>query len=140
MGARLSRVNQLVRQYDRKLYAIQTGRGLIQVWREGEREDAVCLEDDDFDYILRPNPQFILALTDNWKSSGTPVDMGLEPLALKLRQMDSWNRDDLYSSMVKQREENEADQKRQKKNEIRAMAADVRRDIAKATNDIVHRY
>jgi hypothetical protein len=92
---------------------------------------------EDASYILRPNPQFILALTDNWKLDGNPVDWGVEPLGRMLRSMDAWNNDSYFSEMVKRREMEEEDRNRMRMNEFRAIAADSRRDFAKATNEFV---
>ena len=138
MDARTFRIDSFVRQFDRKLYARRIN-GMIQIWREGERSEVIPIEAEDQNYILRPNPQFILALTDNWKLSGNPVDHGLEPLGRMLRSMDAWNDDSYFDRMFKARERAEEDKSRARRNEFRAIAADSRRDFAKATNDIVVR-
>lgn len=137
MGVRLNRINSLVKEYDRKLYAINTNQDMVQIWREGERPDSSFLGDVEGDYISRPNPQFILALTDTWHLSGNPVEWGLEPIAQRIRTMDSWTRSDIISSMHKQRENEESDRKRHQSSDIRARAADCRKDFARATNDLI---
>lgn len=80
--------------------------------------------------------QFITALTHDWKLTGIPVDRGIDPLMFKIRQMDSWQRGSELDAMRKRREREKEDQDRQKRNETRAIAADLRKEFAAATNDI----
>lgn len=136
MDAVTASYNRFVKRYDRKLYVIKTHQSMHQIWREGDRPD--CATDSlDGDYVLRPNPQFILPLTDDWTLKGKPVEWGKEPLRAMLRSMDSWSDDSHYQKMVKRRDEMKADTERQRKNDYRAKALDLRKDFAKLTNDIV---
>lgn len=136
MDSRTARVSRLVRSYDRKLYA-QRINGMIQVWREGERSEVLPYEVEDANYILRPNPQFIFALTDDWKLGGQPVDWGIEPLSWKIRSMDAWRDDSYFDRMLKSREREEEEKDRTRRNEFRAIAADYRKDLASATDEFV---
>ena len=108
---------------------------MIRILRKADRLEASDYHQSEPE-LAHLNPQFILALTDTWKLNGQPVDWGLEPIMSQLRSMDRWSDSEQFNQMIKRREENEADQSRQKRNELRALAADSRRDFAKATNEI----
>lgn len=134
MDQRLSRITQEVRRYDRRLFGFRASNGMIQILREAEKLDASDAPDEVV--VSNPHPQFILALTHDWTLQGKPVEWGLEPIMTKLRSMDSWLEDKILDKMRKRREQEAEDSKRVEKNNIRAMAADVRKDFAKATNEI----
>lgn len=134
MSWRVARLTQEVRNHDSSLFALKSPKGVVQVWRRANRWDAAYLMDETSDHS-QPM-QFILALTDNWKADGNPIECGIEPVLSKLRQMDSWRQGSQLDEMRKRREREKEDQERQKRNETRAIAADLRKDFAKATNDI----
>lgn len=128
------KITKEVRRYDRKLFAVRTCNGMLQIYREADH--AAASDADEALSISRPHPQFILALTDTWTLKGKPVEWGMEPILAKLRDMDSWREDKILENMLKIRARNEEDELRSMKNTNRAMAADLRKDFAKATNDI----
>lgn len=134
MSGRVMRINEVVKQYDRKLFA-RASAGKVLILRRGDR-----LEASDYNQrepeLARLNPQLILALTHNWKVDGLPVEWGLEPLMLQLRSMDSWADPDMYRNMVKKRELEASEKERANRNDLRARAADMRQDFARATNEI----
>lgn len=136
MESRARRVSELVKRYDRRLFATWNMRHkVVTILRQADR-----LEASDF-YQHEPslaslNPQLILALTDNWTLSGQPVDWGLEPILDKLKSIDGWRDFDHFTKMVKRRVREELEKERVIRNELRARAADLRPDFAKATNDI----
>lgn len=134
MSGRVRRINEVVSQYDRKLFAQAAGEKVL-ILRRGDR-----LEASDFNQsapdLARLNPQLVLALTHNWKVDGKPVEWGLEPLMHQLKSMDSWADPDMYRNMVKKRERDQAEEERALKNDIRARAADMRKEFARATNDV----
>lgn len=131
---RLDRLNEVVKAYDSDLSVIQEPGGMLQVHRTLSRVKGS-------QYGLKPanldeyHPQFLFALTDTWTLFGQPVDWGIEPLMETLRSLDQWNAE-TFEDMVKRRERNKADQERIRDNEFRARAADMRKDFARATNDI----
>lgn len=132
------RINQELTKYDKRLYAVRSHTGLVQVFREGERADSTDIDLSSVDsFILRPHPQLILSLTDTWTANGRPVEWGIEPICKKIREMDSWRDDSHYERMLDLRERDKKDKDRSNLNEFRAVAADMRRDFARATNDIV---
>jgi hypothetical protein len=135
MDERVRALTREVKKLDAKLYAYRASNGMIQIHREGDR-----LEASDFNQsapeLARLNPQFILALTDTWTLQGQPVEWGLEPVLTRLREMDSWNSGFSYEAFTKERDRRNQDKERVKRNNIRAIASDLRKDFAKATNDI----
>lgn len=134
MDCRVKRLTQELRSHDRSLLAIRTNIGMVQVWRKAERWSAAELIEGESDHS---DPmQFITALTDTWKLDGTPVDRGIEPLMRKIQEMDSWNKVGILDELRKKREIAKEDKKRQLDNENKARAYDLRKDFAKAVNDI----
>lgn len=130
---RAERLTQAVMTYDKALYVIQTSSGCYQVWRKEFPKDW-----DGLTFSARSEKQFILALTNDWTLTGTPVEWGIDPLLNKLKEMDAWRDDSYYGQMVKERETNEANKHRRFKNNVRAMALDIRKDVAKVSNDYIH--
>jgi hypothetical protein len=87
-------------------------------------------------HYSRPNPHFILSLTEDWTLKSPGVDWGIEPVLWKLKEWDGWRDDTQLDQMRRERERAEENQKRAKQNEFRAIAADLRRDFAKATDEV----
>lgn len=130
---RAERLTQAVRTYDKALYVLQTNTGTYQVWRKEYPKDW-----DGLTFSARNEVQFILALTDDWTLKGKPVEWGIDPLLEKLKEMDAWRDDSYYGQMVKGRERDDANKLSRFKNNARAMAADVRKDVAKAAGDFIY--
>lgn len=137
MDWRVRRISKELKKYDKKLYAIRTREGMIQIFREGQRIQDSCYDEQSVDsYILRPFPQFILALTHNWRVTGRPVDWGIEPLMKQMMSMDTWKEDRMYEKLCENREREVEIKKQSEKNEMRALIADSREDFKKAANDL----
>ena len=134
MDWRVIRLTQEVEKHDRMLKAVRTNTGMIQIWRQAEHWAAAELIDGESD-DSQPM-QFILALTDDWGLTGNPIDIGIEPLMRKIQHMDSWNKVGILDDMRKRREAEAEEKKRQRANENKAIAADMRTEFAKAVNDI----
>lgn len=134
MDSRTRRVTEVVKRMDRNLFAIRAGNGMIQIHRNAEKYSAA-------DFLVAPTsltpfPQLVLCLTHDWKIAGKPVEWGLDPLISKLSSMDSWRDDSIYEELTKDRDRIEKIQKQSNKNELEALACDIRKDFAKETNDI----
>lgn len=140
MDFALSRLNFHLNHFDRDLYAFRMPNGIINVMRQGKRIDDSMLPYDleNLDG-LKPNPQYLFSLTHNWNLTGNSVEWGIEPILIKLQEMDSWGHEISLSDMQRRREAVEADKKRQHMNEFRAAASEVRRPFAKLTNDYLVR-
>lgn len=135
MDTRLREINRELKSYDRDLYADRIQSGMVQIYRKSVRWESFKYDNFTFHYAKK-NPQFILALTDNWLLTGKPAEWGLEPLIQRMKEMDQWRDDGQYARLVKERERQEEDKERSKRNNIRAIASDLRKDFAKATNEI----
>lgn len=128
------RMTSKLRRFDKDLYARRNLFGHMVVMRRNQNPAAYEYMDGKLS-----QDQFIIALTDNWALRGKPVEWGYEPIYSKLREMDSWSRQTLYEEFCKARELREQDEERQRTNELHAHLADIRKDFAKATNDIIVR-
>ena len=134
MSWRVNRLTQELQKHDRNLFATRIDTGMIQVWRKADKWTASDLSSEESGHS-RPM-QFITALTDTWKLDGKPVDRGIDPLLHQINQMDCWNHGAQLEAMRKRREAEKKDKDRMNRNETRAIAADLRREFAAATNDI----
>lgn len=135
MDTYVKRLTQEVKSYSKDLYADRSPNGSVQIYRRATRYESYEFEGKVLTVSL-PLPQLVLCLTDNWLPSGKPVEWGVEPICWKIRSMDSHRDDSYFEKMVKQREEIDSINQQSRRNEIRAIAADMRKDFAKATNDV----
>lgn len=127
----LLRLNRNIKAYDRDLYAVKGANGVVQIMRKTNNTDAFLYGDS-----IIARDQLVFALTDSWKLSGRPVEWGIDPILRKLSEMDAWSKERIYEDLVRTRERNEELRRRRNQNELRALAADCRKEFAKATNDI----
>lgn len=132
---KVSQLNRALRSYDRHLYAVKLVNDLVQVRRRSEKQELTAYGLIDSPTTL--SDHLILSLTDDWKPNGKPVDRGIEPVMEMIRGMDAWHDDSYFGRMLDRREVEKNDRDRQQKNHIRAIAADGRKDFAKATNDYI---
>lgn len=132
---RVIRVNQEVRKYDRDLFAYRGGNGAILILRKANRLDASDYNQS-LPNLASLNPQLVLALTDNWRVDGVPCDQGLEPIMDRIKFMDLWSKEGVLEKLRKNREAEEDNRKRTFRNNVGAMAADMRSEFARATNNL----
>lgn len=137
MNAKLHQISRLLKRYDSDLYPKRFDDGALGIMRKKWR----------WDFIWSPgasgrlwftfrDDHLVLPITDNWQEWGKPVDWGIEPILQKIQQLDGWRDDEDYDRFVKDRENRKADKQRAHRNEMRALAADCRREFAHATNEI----
>lgn len=135
MDARVESLTRNLKAHDGELYARRASNGVIHVYRRGVRWESY-----DFGGALlhysRPSPRFILALTENWTLKTPGVDWGIEPVLSKLKEWDPHLDDTRGEQDRMERERAEQDRKRERRNNNRAIAADMRKDFAKVFNDI----
>lgn len=130
----LGKLNQRLKKYDSLLYATKNPLGNICIMRKASNIEFVC---DDLPSL--PRDHFIFALTTNLQAHGDKIDLGWEKIYEILTEMDWQVRQREYEKMVKRRELKKELKKREFSNNVRGLAADIRKDFAKATNDIVVR-
>lgn len=131
---RVKRVNDLVKEHDRELFA-KKENGVIQVFRKTREYVPYSDHDLSFTYT-RYSPYFVLALTDTWNMNGKPVDWGLEPISKKLKEMDLWKRDNLANELIKSYERADETSKKDFRNKLEAKLKDDRRAFAKAFDGV----
>lgn len=137
MDFRVRRITQLVKGYDQDLFAMRDEHGVVHIYRKKPRiMGSFNWGGCEYAYSGIEN-QYIFSLTHNWKFAGRPVEWGIEPIYEYLTEIDSWRDDRGYDEFCKLREKREEWKKESQRHEFRARAADMRRDFAKATNDIV---
>jgi hypothetical protein len=128
-------LNRHLRRYDSDLYADQSMDGKINVYRKYKTYTAYQVEGKNL-YVSTVLPQWVMSLTKDWSLNSYPVLWGIEPILNKLKSMDGWRDDGALDEVWRHNERVKANKEREQRNNIRAMAADVRRDFAKATNEI----
>lgn len=131
----IKRLTEEIKKHDPLLYALKTNSGMRQVWRKAQKWDAAYWISEEQAPTSSPT-QFILALTDDWTLTGKAVEWGIEPVMQKILEMDSWRDDSLLSNLRKEREKAKELRDRELKNELKARAYDMRKDFARATNEI----
>lgn len=128
---RIHSINRELRKYDRDLFAIA----------RHDRVD-ICRRVDSLHKSFRmveempPESQYLFSLTDDWKNTGSPVDLGLELLREHLNSLDAWRDDSFFKTIQENRVREQELSRKRFKNEVRARAYDIRSDFAKATNDL----
>lgn len=122
MSYRLKLLNRNLKSYDRELFAMTS--------------NSVDTEKTCVFRKSRFGPIFILALTDNWLAHGTPREWGLDPIMRKVSEMDSHRDSSMYDDFCKERDRKKESMMQSYRNDIKAAAYDLRKDFARATNDI----
>lgn len=93
-------------------------------------------------WFARDWDDLVIPITHNWHymdadfSPGIPVDWGIEPILQQVQKSDSWRDDSDYQKFCDSRNQKAQDKERSNRNEFRAIAADMRKDFARSTNDI----
>lgn len=137
MDAKLKQVSQLLKRYDSDLIPRRFMDGTLGIMRKRRDFDFYRFEAQNFVlWFARDWEDLVLPCTDTWTESGRPVDWGIEPIFWKIQQLDGWRDDTDYDQFCKTREEKTRLRDRSFRNELRAAAADCRREFARATNDI----
>jgi len=135
MDAKLRQLNALLKRYDSDLYPKRFMDGALGVFRKKrayelyDYDGATLLVAVDLDDLVLP-------ITDTWLETGMPVDWGIEPILSMIQKTDAWRDDTDYDRFCEARAQRKRNRERAFRNEIRAIAADTRREFARATNDI----
>lgn len=87
-------------------------------------------------WFARDYDELVLPVTDNWVETGRPVDWGIEPLLTQIQKIDGWRDDTDYDRFCEDRESRKRNKDRAWRNDVRALAADARKDFARAVNDV----
>jgi hypothetical protein len=115
---RASIITRYLKRVDKRLSAQYAGNGLIQVLFSEAKVN-----------------KHVFSLTDNWSSDGNPIPLGIEPVLLRLRQVDMSGNETYFEQMRKQRESAAKSKERDFKNRIEDGVREARPQFAKAFND-----
>lgn len=135
MDTELSKVNKLVKRFDRDLIARRSKAGVIQVcqnirkWHPVEIDGRTVLYPEDV-------PHLVFSLTENWGSTGEPANWGYVPLYQKLTQISLDRRDDMIREMERENEKALESKERDTKNHFESMAYETRDIFKKTFSDI----
>ncbi len=136
MDAKIDNLNRSLKTYDRYLYAERASSSeMIGIYRMSYRWETYDWNGSHLS-VSRPMPDPVMFLTDNWKITGKPVDWGTEPVMNRIREFDAWNHDDIIDEVIAERETLKNNKAREFRNNLRASAADLRKEFAEAVNDI----
>lgn len=86
--------NQVLKNYDSCLYAVNSKGSRIDVYRKAK-------------FSTQP-PHFLFSLTDTWQPEGVPVSYGPEVLLNRLRAMDLWRDDGFVENWITAHEREKA--------------------------------
>lgn len=137
MDAKLRQITRLLKRYDSDLFPKRFLDGSLGIMRKKRAFDFYRLpEQNCVLWFAHDWDDLVVPVTENWIETGRPVDWGIEPILAQIQKTDSWRDDGDYERFVQDRERKRANDARAFKNEIRARTADLRRDFARATQDI----
>lgn len=136
MNTKLRQIARLLKRYDSNLYPKKYLTGAMGIVRKKRRWGHHKLPDGSTLWFGYDDDQLVLPITDNWTESGKPVDWGIEPIFWKIQQLDGWRDDGDYDRFCAQRDQNKRNSERARRNELKALAYDCRREFAQATNEI----
>ncbi len=134
---RIQRLTSELKEYDYELFCKKLPEGVVGVFRRSHywENHQYGPGENDVLRVLKFAPHFLFALTDDFKKSGRPVEMGSLFIVDRLRKMDLWKRD-IAGEMVKDDEKEKESQARDFRNQCEAVFSDIRSSFAKATDDI----
>ena len=135
MDSRVRSLNRHLVKYDKDLFVRRDGRGTIHLYRMKPLVVWHKFEGISLGAAIN-SEQYIMSLTHNWKETGRPADWGVLPFMARVQEIDGWNQGDEYDEFCKRRIRTEEDRKRINRNDFKARATDLRRDFARATNDL----
>ncbi len=127
------RLTQVVKEYDPKLFVKSDETGKMHLIRKTTRMERISFNGQSV-LCSRPDYQSIFSLTDNWLSSGTAVDWGIEPIMARIREIDSHRSGEILDRINAAADEVAVEKKREvdrKSDRIaREMLDPIRKDFA----------
>ena len=132
----LGRLNSMLFNYDRELYAKQGNDCKITVYRKAKTWESYVLEDGTALTYAKDSDHYIFALTDNWSMSGNVRHWGLEPVLSHLKEIDPWRDPTINERMIEQHEKKLKERESFSKNKHEELAFSMRDDFKKSFSDI----
>ncbi len=133
----LSSYTKALKSYDSDLFAGRTKDGLPGVFRRYKRLEEVCDLDGIPLLLVKYQPQFVFALTENWTFATPPRDWGIDFVLQKIKSIDAVANARLLEEMDEANEAIDKSRARHMRNEMEAFWSHERRRFAKATDDIL---
>lgn len=130
-----NRITKAVKRYDYLLFCKRNIEGKQCIYRQGKLLESYMLDDSKVLYNVKSTPNFIFALTHNWKESGYTVDWGIEPILARLKAIDLWKRD-LADECEKNEEKHIESLARERKNTTESFLYEFRDKFKKTFSDV----
>lgn len=127
-------LTKYLKRYDRELYCVKSREGKLCVYRNSTIWEHYSVKEGCSLSVARSAPYFILALTDNWKEHGRPVDWGSLPLIKRIEENDLHKRD-LASEIIAREEKNIEAQERHRKNQSEGFFSEFHGQFKKTFSD-----
>lgn len=109
------RLTEIVKQYDPALFVKADETGKMHLIRKQTRFEPV--EIDGMTVLFsRPDYQQVFSLTENWLPKGRAVDVGIEPLMARLREIDGHRSEEILDRVNHAYEQSAETRKRDLKN------------------------
>lgn len=132
---RAERITKYIKNYDYKLTCREIHAGKLGIFREYSHADSYHLSEGKTLSFVRPAYHFIFALTDNWRTDGTPVEWGFDPILRKIQRADLW-KEDVAGRLENAYDERVKSNERDLRNNNEAFLSDFRGQFKKAFSDI----
>lgn len=104
MDWRDKRINDELKKHDPLLFIKSDHNGIRHVMRKNTKVKEYDLGDNYKMLVYEPSPEYIMSLTKDWTMRGESVEWGLEPIAQRLRDIDSWNPNSIANQFFKHNE------------------------------------
>lgn len=131
---RVETLTRHVKQIDRDLFCMQSGPCVLlcrkaTVWEEFHMEGSRYL-------CSRSVPQVIFALTDTFTQRGNPIDLGIEPLIRRIKEIDGYGDFNGVKNVVSDLEKHADYRKKDLSSKFEEMAYETRPMFKKAFADV----
>lgn len=129
-------INRVLREHDYELYCQRNQNGVIVVYRRGKRFVPFLDDGAATWFTTEESPQFVCALTDNWKTNGKPRDWGADRVVSYVKEHDLWNQEDFFKKMEAHNEKVDESNRRDFLNTAESFFSDTRSLFKKDFSDI----
>ena len=134
MIRREQRLNQIVKQYDPYLFIMRGSDEKLYLHRNVVRWDSYDV-DGSVLHCSRLDPVMIMALTDTWTPQGKSVDWGIEPLLMRLKEIDSHRSHEIIDRINMAQELREESAQRKLANNTDSFAREIRTAVKQDFKD-----
>lgn len=118
MSYQAFRLTKALKDHDDALLARKGDDGKIHVYRKGQQ-----------------SLHHIFSLTEDWTTHSRAVEWGVEPIIQRLKAIDTWNHD-VAGRVIDEELKADRGKEADRRNTYESFLLDIRKQFAKATNDI----